>query len=957
MIVEEGEVHLSTGSGKRKTTGSYYTPEYIVEYIVEGTLGPLVDDIRGSLVGQSAFDEGGFAEEFAEEIFDLKILDPAMGSGHFLTSAIDYLAREIIDAQERQAAQQGIETVDEEHDINWARRQVAQRCIYGVDLNQLAVELAKVSLWLRTLAAEQPLAFLDHHLKTGNSLVGSDIETVLDNGESNTDEGQLTLQQSFDRTRRQALEHVTDQFEELLAIDNETLDDVKEMEAVYEEVRSDPLYQHLIAMANVHTAEKFGLDVPEDAYKRMATALRDDSWDEVEEQDWYRSAQQIAEDEHFFHWELEFPIAFYEQDGSRKSDDGFDAVIGNPPYIKIQNLRQTASEFADYATREYEVASGRFDIYALFVERGVSLTNDRKLSYILPNKFFESGAGQSLRQFLVSNDLLSEIADFGQHQVFEGVTTYTCILSLNSGKQTFEYAEIKEASKDGLRNAPRVDIEIDELSDEKWALTGPEERKVLDKLNQSGRTIGERSQYISEGIVSGDNDILFVDILSQDGDTVEIECPENNNQYTLESELVKPLLRGDFIERFGRPDPNEGVIYPYEIRGGESELIPEDRLSSEFPKTYSYLSEFESRLRNRGSENMEYPAWYALWCPREKQLFEAQKLLVPDVCQRSEFTLDRDGGIYLPNSAYGIVPKRKNQRHLEYLLAVLNSTPTWFFIYHTSTVLRGDFRRFMTSYLSPLPIPDASPETERETEPEFERTINEDDIPPGERLSDLSHIALDLHEQHESLNLNLLDYLGIPSDELPDSIEGDKLEDLQMPVAGVADTPLTKTAEDFDGLRVEGVSFEDDGGRLVMDVDISYKVDEDDPRETDAWDRLVEEEFETYEAMAFVGLSEAEETLIRNFIPVVVSKADGFAGFRQNATKTNSPLDRMKDLVLPDTGKVRDGLEQYIEVRAKADELERKIKRTDQLIDEIVYDLYGLTDEEIEIVESAVQDD
>jgi len=958
VVVEAGDIYLTTDSGERKATGAYYTPEYVVEYIVENTLGPLVDDIRKDLAGQTAHGEGGFAGEFADRIFELKVLDPAMGSGHFLTSAVDYLAREIIDAQEKQAAQEGIETVDERRDINWARRQVAQRCIYGVDLNPLAVELSKVSLWLRTLAAEQPLAFLDHHLKTGNSLVGSDIETVLDNGDpdNGTEEGQLTLQESFDRTRQQALEHVTDQFEDLLAIDNETLSDIKEMEAVYEEVRDDPLYQHLIAMANVHTAERFGLDVPGDAYKRMAEALRDDSWESIEGQDWYRSAQEMADDERFFHWELEFPIAFYEQDGERKEDGGFDAVIGNPPYVKIQNLRQTAPEFADYGAREYETSAGRFDIYVLFVERGVSLANDGQLSYILPNKFFESGAGQSLRQFLTSNQLLSGVADFGQHQVFDGVTTYTCILSLEAGSQAFEYAEIEEASQSGLRDAPRVNIDLDELSDEKWALTGPRERRVLNKLDQSGRSIGDRSQYLSEGIVSGDNDVMFVEICSREGETVEIKCPKNDNKYTLEAELVKPLLRGDFIERFSRPDPDEGVIYPYEIRDGESELIHEQKLKSEFPKTYSYLSAFESRLRERGSGNMEYPAWYALWCPREKQLFEAQKLLVPDVCQRSEFTLDREGGIYLPNSAYGIVPKRKSQRHLEYLLAVLNSTPTWFFIYHTSTVLRGDFRRFMTSYLSPLPIPDASPETERERGATFEGALNNEGMSPGERLSDLAHVALNLHEQRDSLNLSPLDYLGIPSDGVPDSMAGETLDGLQMPVAGVADTPLTKTAADLDGLRVEGVSFSEDGGRVVMAVDISYKVDDDDPRETDRWDRLAESEFETYEAMAFVGPSEEMETLLREFVPVAVDEAGGFAGFRQGATQTISPLDRLQALTLPDIEEVGTGLEQYTDVRARADDLEKRIERTDALINEIVYDLYGLTDEEIEIVEEAVGD-
>jgi len=109
-------------------------------------------------------------------------------------------------------------------------------------------------------------------------------------------------------------------------------------------------------------------------------------------------------------------------------------------------------------------------------------------------------------------------------------------------------------------------------------------------------------------------------------------------------------------------------------------------------------------------------------------------------------------------------------------------------------------------------------------------------------------------------------------------------------------------------------------------------------------------------ATAFVGLSEAEEALLREFVPVAIEEGNSFAGFQQSATKTISPLDRLKSLRLPDINAVRDGLGQYTEVRERADELEAKIERTDALIDEIVYDLYGLTDEEIEIVEEAVED-
>jgi len=212
-------------------------------------------------------------------------------------------------------------------------------------------------------------------------------------------------------------------------------------------------------------------------------------------------------------------------------------------------------------------------------------------------------------------------------------------------------------------------------------------------------------------------------------------------------------------------------------------------------------------------------------------------------------------------------------------------------------------------------------------------------------------------QTRHSLNLSLLDYLGISADDgIPDALEGETLADFYMPASGVSDTPVARTAEDLEGLRVEGVEFEDDGGAVVMSVDISYKPDEDDPRETDAYGRLAETEFETYEAMRFVGLSDEREALVRNFVPVAADEAGGFAGFRQTATKTNSLLDRLEDLALPDVDATRDGLERYIDVKERADELDEKIEKTDELIDEIVYDLYGLTDEEIEIVEQAVED-
>lgn len=406
-------MYLTTDSGERKATGSYYTPEYVVEYIVDETLRGPVDEIRQDVVMDEEYQDGGYAAEFANRVFDLKILDPAVGSGHFLSSVVDYLARAIITEQNREADEKGADTIDEEHDINWARRKVAQRCIYGVDINPLATELAKVSLWLRTLAAEQPLAFLDHHLKTGNSLVGSDIQEVLvDDDESETDEGQLTLEQSFAHTRKQALDHVMDRFSELLAIDNETLEDAKEMEDVYQSVRRDPLYQKLLAMANVHTASQFGLDVPSDADKRMAEALRGDSWRDIEGQDWFCSAQAMADDEHFFHWELEFPVAFYDIDGNRMQDAGFDAVIGNPPYLTLGGKQDIGAteEFKKYTSSVYDSAEYKINSYALFYEKGVDLSRiGGKNAFIVPRAVLDNHHLKELRKLLIEETKILQI--------------------------------------------------------------------------------------------------------------------------------------------------------------------------------------------------------------------------------------------------------------------------------------------------------------------------------------------------------------------------------------------------------------------------------------------------------------------------------------------------------------------------------------------------------------------
>ena len=921
VVVDEAEVYLTTGSGERKSTGSYYTPEYVVEYIVENTLGPLVDDIREDLVGYDSYSEGGFAEEFADRVFDLKILDPAMGSGHFLTSAIDYLAREIIDAQERQAAQQGIETVDESHDINWARRQVAQRCIYGVDLNPLAVELAKVSLWLRTLAAEQPLAFLDHHLKSGNSLVGSDIEEIEELESESGGDGQNASLADFGVARKGTIEQLMRIYEDFIAIENQELADVKEMESKYDEFERNKLRQRLEAMANVHTAEDFGLEsLPSDAYKRMAVALEDDDdWESIEEMQWFKDAQAWGKKDTYFHWKLEFPEVFYNIDGGSRDHPGFDGVIGNPPYVKIQNIPE---QDKSYFGGEFEVAKERYDLYSLFVEQADKLSEDR-VGLILPNKFFEARAGRPMRSYLKDTGTVDSIVDFNQNQVFDGATTYTCLLFLTENRESavIRYGSIAENPEEGLNSIKWVDIDLEEEGD-KWNLTGEAERKILSKIENVGINFEDVTEQIQVGVQTSANKVFVLHECEQKEGSIEGYSKSLSERVTIEEELTHPFVTDNEVSRYSFPSTNSRLIYPYTSEG---ELITEKELSQSYPQTHRYLEENKADLESRGSENQVFESWYAHWCPRHPRKFERSKVLVSQVVKQGESTYDFEGDVYFSSTVYSpILKKEYGDSELE-VLGLLNSSLVWYYITQTGTILRGGYYRYKTEYLEPIGVP-----------------LKKDTTGLEEKVSDV----LAWTQEREALNTNLLDYLGEYSG-------GQTVGELYMPPSDLAQSILVKTTGEYDNLRIDEIQIEEDHQKLIVKASARYKPENEDDYETDRWGYT---ETDLEPAMEFAGLDERREALIREFVPRAVREADGFANFRDNATSTNSLINRLEELVLPALGDVEKGLERYLEVKARADELDEKITNASEHIDSIVYELFELSEEEVELIESSIND-
>jgi len=907
--VPEGGLYVVNDEGERKATGSYYTPDYVVTYIVEETVGPLVEEIREDLTDQG-FEPGTqeFIGPFIRRITDLRILDPAMGSGHFLTKATGYLSSEVL--REYRAAEVEMGHAFDEQSL---RRDIAKECIYGVDLNGMAVELAKLSMWLETLAADRPLAFLDHHFKQGNSLVGSDIEAIeeLESDASEDDDSQSSLAE-FGVTREGTIERLMDIYSEFLAIENESAADVHEMKRKYAEIEQDELRKRLVAMANVHTAERFDVDVPGGAYERMGKALEDDEeWESVSDADWFEEAQTLAEEQDFFHWKLAFPEAFYQEDGSAREGAGFDVVLGNPPWVNIGRQSNT-QDLVSYLKSSFETAEYQVDLYTLFLEQSVELcSNQNFVGMIVPDPWLANYRTPKIRKHLLVDNNPREIVHTPR-DAFPGVEAEHLIVILRPD--------------DGAEGHFKKG-EMNELGSVDW----------FDKYPTS--LLREDDGYV----VYWESDISGI-IEEIEGSTQEL-----GDQFE--------TIRG---------------VGPYHHNHQDQEIIDERAYHSEKKESEEFVPELKGKHLSRYKHHWEGDTWikYGPWLaePREERFFEGKRLLLREILGErfqvtvleEKFVVDR--GIY-------IALQDESQVDLYYVLALLASAVPVFWFRKKYSEDDELFPKLRVAHFEMLPL--VSPQNTGEDE-SGQLIKSWEELLAGNRSYDavlerfldyvepkqatetirrsLAHLAQQmckLHQDREDVNLDLLDYLKPYSD-------GPTLTEIgtYQPPKGVGDTKLTATKEDYDNIRIGSVSTEREADdTVVIHLTARYKPGNDGEFETDQWGYT---ETEPAPAMRLSDLTETEAALVEAFVPVAVDEAGGFANFRETATKTNSLIDRLEALTLPEPDDVADGLERYIDAKERAEELDAKIERTDELIDKIVYDLYGLTDEEIAIVESAV---
>ena len=582
----------------RKAGGVYYTPSYIVAYIVANTVGKLVEG------------------KTPEQVSLLRVVDPACGSGSFLLGAFQYL----LDwhegwylandpgkwAKGKQPAL--LPTEGGGWKLTTAeKKRILVNNIYGVDIDAQAVEVTKLSLLLKvleeesgqlSLGLERVLPDLGDNIKCGNSLIGWDYF-----------EGQL-------------------------------IPDEKDLERV------NP-----------------------------------------------------------FDWQRNFPQVF--------ARGGFDAVIGNPPYIRIQAMKEWAPNEVEFYKKKYISASkGNYDIYVIFIERGLGLINKSgQLGFILPHKFFTAQYGKPIRDLIIQEKKLSKIVHFGDYQVFSNATTYTCLLFLTSNENTdFMYHKVNNLelwNKEGESESEKVNLN-DYLQSE-WNFIIGKNSNINSKLNLFSHKLGDISQLFV-GLQTDADDVFILEQVRQEGKMVLCYSKATGKEHWFEDDHLKHFLKGSRnIRRYYFSDVNKRLIFPYETKNGKSILINVNEYKENYPLTWEYLLVNRLILSKRNKGNMG-TSWYGYVYKKNHTKFELPKLLVPSIANGSCFAEDLAGNFYFVGSGggggggYGVIMNQDLLLSPYYLLGILNSSLISFYIKNNSTPFRGGYFALNRQYIEKIPI-------------------------------------------------------------------------------------------------------------------------------------------------------------------------------------------------------------------------------------------------------------
>ena len=624
--------------------GSFYTPSFITEYMSKQSIDNLVlqrfsqkldgyfDNIADlaeeiQLQIRRSADKQAKLNEFNAEIDNLKICDPAVGSGYFLVSVLNYLIALksqlgiLTDENGRRLnaniAYEFDELVIKNTDdsrFHYTRPQseneyqhiiqktlfkqkehIIENCLFGVDINPNSCEIARLRLWIELLKsayftdfeeqnplkqnALETLPNIDINIKCGNSLVSyfavnedikiSDKKAVEQLKEAvkayktGNDNKEILLKQ---------IKGLQEKFRSTAFRSNNKIKQLQKQCAIYSQKYSDYLAEDNDKLRPYIHKQFFVEDFNEqDAQKDFNQLLK--LHDEIFNLDQFNP----------FEWRFEFPEVL-DEDGNFT---GFDLMIANPPYIRQEEIKAYKPIFSE----KYQVFNSKADIYTYFFELGYGLLKSGgTLSFITSNKFCRASYGKNLRQFILDNSQIAQIIDLNGLKVFDSATVDTQITTLTkctaNAEHSFQYGQPE--SKE-WHNMPLTPIIQNQLTADNFVFLSPAEHKLKAKIEQIGTPLKEWDINIYRGIITGFNEAFIID--EEKRQNILSGCL-NIEEYNRTQEIIKPILRGRDIKR-----------YAYEWAGLYVILAKFDShkyLEKDYPSVFKWLSQFEEQLKKRG---------------------------------------------------------------------------------------------------------------------------------------------------------------------------------------------------------------------------------------------------------------------------------------------------------------------------------------------------------------------
>ena len=679
-----------------KDKGAFYTPKEIVSYMCrESLIAYLQTDIEdeatkeairqfvtthdATCLGTKASPLWGRLEG---ALRDIKICDPAIGSGAFPMG----LLKELFQCR---TALEGI-TQSKAAEI---KKHIIQQNIYGVDIERGAVDIARLRFWLSLIVDEetpQALPNLDYKIVEGNSLITTFDGQYIDLSLNWLESKRYSIVKI--RPEKKALQEEQRRFFTLsgeekyrseIAIKNHILNIIW-YQLDYEKQSWEN--------ATVEQAGIFGITEKKGRKKNNAqmvefTQERQTVLDKCEKlmaklNDGSKSLQERASiNIPFFEWETVFSEVF-----ENENKKGFDIVIGNPPYIRVQNLRH---DLIDLYKKVFSTAWKRIDISTLFIEKMMgNISSKGVLCYITSNQFLSAEYGRMLRKYILYNKLLNKLVDFAGLPVFESAITYVSIFFLSHKKpESFDYYRVPKLP---LANPESFSKCLyDDFTDEPWSFVFSEDKTLLKKI-QSFPPLSEIA-FAKGGIITGNDDIFIF----------------KSENYPAEKDVSLDLIRTDDIQRYYLGRPQLKMFYPCNFgNNGDTEVIPLDSIKHLYPQAYKHIQNNESVLKARkDSRNVmgDKKHWYQPVRFGTLRLFKGKKILGPGIVNHNKFVLDDEGYAFSFGNMYAIATNNTDI-DLKVLLGILNSKLVEYYLHKVAPVKQGGYFSYGATVLEKIPL-------------------------------------------------------------------------------------------------------------------------------------------------------------------------------------------------------------------------------------------------------------